>query len=342
MRQRLPFEVSIETSTACNYKCGFCFAKNYASGCSAKPQGKKRLLLAIKRIAESGVQRVRFTGGEPLLRRDLPEIVSSAKKQGLFTSLNTNGSLFSEKIVRQLSGSLDDALFSVHAFDGAGEAALSGKKGLFEKKIAAIKSLASEGVFVRAATILSRPNIKNLEKFHSLVSTLPTGQWVLLRPIPNAADMAPVSQKEIGAAVEKLLLFNGARKKKERFLIENALPFCCYLPEKVSEVALGGIREDGHSSLFINARMRINPSYFLGLPLGNALEKGSIESAWNSVFMRRMRALEFIADECHKCRFVLRCMSGSRFSALLCNGSLYALDPLANPGKYAKSLFKQT
>jgi radical SAM protein with 4Fe4S-binding SPASM domain len=65
--------------------------------------------------------------------------------------------------------------------------------------------------------------------------------------------------------------------------------------------------------------------------LGSATE-GRFLDAWKSDFMRRMNALEFIAEPCHKCKYVLKCMSGSRFAALFANKSLYALDPLAEPG----------
>ncbi len=336
MRLPKPFEVSIETTGECNYYCEFCFTKNFLErGLPSKKQLKK----TIKKIASEGIDRVRFTGGEPLLRQDLPELVSFAKQHGLFASLNTNASLLSEAKVSELSSCLDDILVSLHAFNESNEAKLCGKRNFFEKKLHAIEQLSEQGVFVRAATILSKENISQLAQFHSLIENLPVSQWVLLRPISNPLITNPVSSADIAKAVEKILGFNKGKEKGKHTLIENALPFCCYSPEKVKEVALGGLREDGHSSLFIDSSLNIKPSYFLDLPLGNAL-KDSIMDCWKSSFMRRMHALEFIAEPCHECKYVRKCMSGSRFSALICNQDLYALDPLANPKKYRKELFK--
>ena len=51
----------------------------------------------LENIASDGISRVRFSGGEPLLRNDLPQLVSFAKNLGLFISLNTNASLLSKE-----------------------------------------------------------------------------------------------------------------------------------------------------------------------------------------------------------------------------------------------------
>jgi pyrroloquinoline quinone biosynthesis protein E len=327
-----PFEVSVEVNAECNYNCGFCFGQNFLR--REGKAGKILLERVLGKVAAEGIGRVRFTGGEPLLRKDLPELVAFAKDMGLFVSLNTNASLLSASRIERLSRCLDDVLVSLHAFNEQQEALLSGSAGLFDKKIFAIKELADRGVFVRIATVLSGRNIEQLELFHALVEKLPASQWVLLRPVPTPGNLFPVSGAAMGMAVEKIIGFNRGKKRAEHSLIENALPFCCYSPSKAKKVALGGLREDGHSSLFIDSSLSIKPSYFLDLPLGNAL-RDSVLEAWNSRFMRRMRSLEFIAEECHKCRYVRQCMGGSRFSALLVNGSLYSLDPLASPKRVA-------
>ncbi len=330
-----PFEVIIETNVSCNYSCSFCFAKNF--GQRPKQASDRDLRKVLDCIAAEGINRVRFTGGEPLLRAGLPELVEHAKELGLFTSLNTNASLVSNKIIKQLAGNLDDVLVSMHCPNAELEEKFS-SKGSFEKKINAIQGLAGEGVFVRAATILSPENIAIFDELRQLVQSQQISQWVLLRPIPNPLNTSPISRIEIENAVEKVAELNAGRKKAEYTIIENALPFCCGSPSKVSQNALGGLREDGHSSLFIDSSLAIKPSYFLDVSLGNAIGD-SIMEAWNSDFMGRMHSLEFIAEPCHKCRFVKKCMGGSRFSALLCNHSLYALDPLANPEKHASELF---
>lgn len=330
-----PLEVKVELTRKCNYHCHFCFNSNLPSTGKALPTSDAKKI--IQKIASEGIEKLRFTGGEPLLHPKLPELMLFAKQQGLQVMLNTNGSLFNAKNIHKIAPCCDNVLFSLHAFDVKGESLLGGSKKGFESKIAAIKAFSGENAFTRAATILTKQNIQSLEKFAALANSLPLNQWVLLRPIPCPNNPAPINNSDVAAAVEKILAPN--RGRKEKHIIENALPFCSYSPSKVSKAALGAINEDGNSKLVVNVAGEIKPSYFLDAILGNALQD-SFSSAWNSPFMQRLHALEFIAEPCHRCSFLHRCRAGSRFAAFFSKGSLYALDPLAEPEKHAKDLFK--
>jgi len=325
MGYKLPLEIKLQLTEKCNFNCDFCFNKQGSAKCAEMPFSAAKKI--ISKIADEGIKAVRFTGGEPLLHPKILQLLSFAKKQNLKVLLNTNASLISSQKAKKISPCIDNVLVSMHSLQANA------------KTIDAVNALSAQGCFVRAATILSKENIQLLENFHEMISALPFSQWVLLRQIPNALNRNPVSNADMQIAIEKIESLNKGRKKKELFLVENALPFCCFYPERVSKVALGGIHEDGHSSLFVDSNSRIRPSYFLDAELGNALQH-SFLGAWNNDFLKRMNALEFIADACHKCKYALKCMSGSRFSALLVNKSLYALDPLAKPFSFGKSLGK--
>lgn len=322
MGYKKPLEIRLQLTTRCNYDCEFCFNKqslqNLGFGQSGKDLPKETAKKIISKIFEEGIEEVRFTGGEPLLHPNIIELLSLAKKNGLSTTLNTNASLITPEKAKKIAACTDKALISMHSLP------------LGKKAEAAAKALAKAGCETRAATVLTRQNIQNLEKFHEALLKMPFSQWVLLRQIPNALNKEPVSVQDMQTAVEKIESFNASRAKKDWFLIENAVPFCCFDPKKVGRIALGAIHEDGHSSLFVDANAAIRPSYFFDICLGKAPETPFMQ-AWKSDFMRRMNALEFIAEPCHKCSHLLKCMSGSRFSALLCSKSLYALDPLAKP-----------
>ncbi len=326
MGYKKPLEIKIQLTEKCNYNCSFCFnsQSNQSFSRELPFEDAKKI---ISNAASDGIERIRFTGGEPLLYSKLSEILSFAKKKGIYTMLNTNASLFDEKKAKEIGGNADNVLVSLHS--------------LPFQKIAksSVKVLEKQGCFVRAATILTKENIASLKKFQQEISPLPFSQWVLLRQIPNALNKNPVSGNDMRTAVEKIELFNSSRKKKDWFLIENALPFCCFEPERVDKIALGGIHEDGHSSLFVDTNATIKPSYFFDINLGNA-SNDSFLDAWKSDFVVRMNSLEFIPEVCHKCKYVLKCMAGSRFSAFLVNKSLYALDPLAKPDLFPNEINK--
>ncbi len=317
-----PLEIKLQLTEECNFDCGFCFNKQSVSS-SKKSLSENNAKKIVSKTAEEGIGGIRFTGGEPMLHPGLPKLLLQAKQLGLKTTLNTNASLINPKNVGEIAKHADILLVSLHSLP-------------LNKN--AQNSLALLSNFdLRAATILTKENIQNLEKFHEVISQNQFSQWVLLRQIPNQLNKSPVSSEDMQLAVQKIRQFNSSLAKKDWHLIENALPFCCSNPKQVEEIALGGIYEDGHSSLFVDTSSKIKPSYFLEVPLGNALT-GSFHEAWNSPFMKRMNALEFIPEPCHNCNYVLKCMAGSRFSALFTSNSLYAFDPLALPSKFMPEL----
>ncbi|ERP38789.1 radical SAM protein [Chitinivibrio alkaliphilus] len=94
---------------ACNAKCTFCNIWKKKSPQYANPS---HVLSNIREARKVGCRFVDFTGGEPLLHKDLPLFLSAAKEEGLITSVTTNTLLF-KKRVSQLIGKIDLLHFSL-------------------------------------------------------------------------------------------------------------------------------------------------------------------------------------------------------------------------------------
>lgn len=91
----------------CNDTCEFCSI--WRNEEYAKIEEKPVDLSGLK---QEGIKKISITGGEPLLREDLPEILKTTKKLGFFIELTTNGILYGEK-GRLLSGLVDRLSFSL-------------------------------------------------------------------------------------------------------------------------------------------------------------------------------------------------------------------------------------
>lgn len=89
----------------CNDTCEFCSLWQLENPPEEKP-------VDLKPLRAIGVKRLVITGGEPLLREDLPEILKTAKELGFFIELTTNGILYGEK-GRLLGGLVDRLYFSL-------------------------------------------------------------------------------------------------------------------------------------------------------------------------------------------------------------------------------------
>jgi len=87
----------------CNYKCRFCFYKNMTG--KFKDIEKARHILET--LKAKGIEKINFTGGEPLLYRNLDYLLKMAKDMGFIVSIVTNGALLNEERIKEMSKYVD-------------------------------------------------------------------------------------------------------------------------------------------------------------------------------------------------------------------------------------------
>lgn len=169
--------LDIELTERCNNNCIHCYINLSADDLEAE---KKELKTAeIKRILKEAVSlgclRVRFTGGEPLLREDFEELYIFSRKQGLKVIIFTNASLINahlaevftripplEKIEVTVYGMKKESYEAVSRVQGSFAAAWYGIELLLKKKIP----------FIVKGTILPY-NKSEIEEFEKWAKTLP-------------------------------------------------------------------------------------------------------------------------------------------------------------------------
>ena len=95
----------------CNASCGFCDIWERPSPYVTLESVERNL----KDLKKLGVRVIDFTGGEPLLHRELPEILSLAKQYGFITTVTTNGLLYPKK-ASDLAGLIDMLHFSLDSY----------------------------------------------------------------------------------------------------------------------------------------------------------------------------------------------------------------------------------
>ena len=132
--------ILLEVTNRCNLRCRFCFAEG---GASETDPSAEECRAAIRDIArQCGKPLIQFSGGEPTLRDDLPELIRFAKETGCsYTQVNTNGIRLAEDpdYVRQLADAGLDIVFL--QFDGTREEIYEKLRGtpLLEKKLKAVR-----------------------------------------------------------------------------------------------------------------------------------------------------------------------------------------------------------
>lgn len=109
-KKKFPYGVSFALTYKCNFRCLYCGIWN--SFYDEKELSLENIKRIILDIHNAGCKRIIFTGGEPLLRKDIYEILYFARELNLHITLNTNGSLLTQnqlifKLINQLVISLD-------------------------------------------------------------------------------------------------------------------------------------------------------------------------------------------------------------------------------------------
>lgn len=118
----------------CNARCHFCNIWSLDPGKEAEFSTIQTNLRDLKRL---GVKYIDFTGGEPLLRADVPEVYREAKRLGFITSMTTNTILYPRR-AREIQGLVDFLNFSLDGPDAATHDHSRGVK-IFDTLIESVK-----------------------------------------------------------------------------------------------------------------------------------------------------------------------------------------------------------
>jgi AdoMet-dependent heme synthase len=164
--------VNLALTNRCNSRCKHCY---FDSGKSLPYEMKaKQIKKALDELKKIGVKKIDITGGEPLLRDDLEEIISYAKKQDFYVKVLTNGLLLSkEKLALLKKAGLDAIGISL---DGSTPEIYNSVRNMNEKVfnsvIKNIKNTVSFGFYVKVNTVALDLNIDDLVNISELCRKL--------------------------------------------------------------------------------------------------------------------------------------------------------------------------
>ena len=167
-----PFVINFHVTTQCNLKCYYCFnAANCVPGADELP------LEFYRGLAERWARHrpgIFISGGEPLARPDLPDIIEAFKRQNLPVAMVTNGTLLDEAQVRHLAHlGLDIMLVSFHGVGPTHDEAV-GQAGAYRKSMQALRwwHKYRGGRSPMINYIISPASVKDLPRFMDEVADL--------------------------------------------------------------------------------------------------------------------------------------------------------------------------
>ena len=148
--------LNIYITNACNLKCKHCFMLS-----GNKLENELTLgdwMKVLTSFKENGGEFVTFSGGEPLMFKNFPQIISHAHDLGLKSTVLSNGLLWSDKLIHELAPFIDEIQFSLDGVDEETNSVVRGS-GHFEKVVDTIVKFANAGVKTSVATTFTYDNL---------------------------------------------------------------------------------------------------------------------------------------------------------------------------------------
>ncbi len=190
----------------CNLDCAHCYARSHAGACELDTAEARSFL---DELAEMDVPVALFSGGEPLLREDILELISYARSIGLRPVLSTNGTLITADVALKLRDA--GAVYVGVSIDGAREThdRFRGRRGAFDEALAGIEAAASAGIRTGIRFTLVAENFIDLPVVLELVEKSKIARFCMYHLVytGGGAEMAAgdVTRDQSRAAVSLLI-----------------------------------------------------------------------------------------------------------------------------------------
>lgn len=320
--------VSWNTTNACNLYCAHCYrgSGEEAAGELTTAEG----MTLIEEIARAGFQIMIFSGGEPLLRPDILELIRHAREVGLRPVLGTNGTLLSLETARALQDAgLMAAGISLDSLDAVKHDRLRGQKGAWQAAVNGMIHCKAVGLPFQIHTTVMDWNadeicaitdfaVESGARGHHIFFLVPTGR----------------GEKIEGSALPRRDYENTLRRimEKARTVPIEIKPTCAPQFIRVAETV-------GHSQRFrqgclagtsyciVSPRGDVQPCAYLDLPLGNVRDL-PFDRIWaENETLARLRTREY-SGSCGDCHYSDRCGGCRARAAYYHEGDIMSADPL--------------
>jgi radical SAM protein with 4Fe4S-binding SPASM domain len=298
----VPLVVSWNLTRKCNLKCPHCYINATTQELKNELTTEESKSL-IDQICEVSTPLLILSGGEPLLRPDVYELVRYGASKGLKMGLGSNGSLIGATAARRLKeAGIETVSISLDSHIPEQHDEFRGVPGSWEKAVGAIKALQENGVLVQVNTTLTQQNYDQIDDIMSLAENIGVENFHLffLVPTGRGVKMADISP----AKYESMIKTTFAKVAKHKL---NVRPSCA--PQfmriakdmglNMSRWIRGCLAGLYYCRVYPNGD--VTPCPYLPIKLGNIREKSFKEIWFNSDMFKTLRNFDALKGKCGVC-----------------------------------------
>ena len=300
----VPLVVSWNVTRKCNLECSHCYINAARSELQGELNTEEAKCL-INQIADVSRPLLILSGGEPLLRTDLYDLIQYGANKGLRMGVGSNGSLINQQVAKNLKAAgVKTVSISLDSRNPEKHDEFRGVKGSWQKAINAIAALRQNGVLVQVNTTVTQQNHNEIEEIMSLAEELGVENFHLFFLVPTGrgiriADISP-------AMYESMIKSTFAKIGKHRL---NVKPSCAPQFMRIAKDMGLDMRQwirgcmAGLYYCRIYPNGDVTPCPYLPVKLGNIREKTFGEIWFGSKVFKNLRDFDALKGKCGACDY---------------------------------------
>jgi radical SAM protein with 4Fe4S-binding SPASM domain len=324
-----PYRMDLAITYRCNNDCPHCY--------NARPRNFPELNTSqwkqvIDRLWQIGIPHIVFTGGEPTLRDDLPELIAHAEAKGQITGLNTNARRLIEHnyLDELVTAGLDHVQITVESHDAGIHDAMVNANGAWNQTISGLRNVLNTPLFVMTNSTMLRQNSPHLDKtldFLAEVGVPTIGLNALIYSGHGLSVGTGLAERELPP------LLTLARQKtdyyRQRLIWYTPTQYCQFDPMQL-ELGVKGCTAALYN-MCIEPDGAVIPCQSYYQPMGNILSD-RWEHIWENDLAVNLRQRHYIPEKCSNCSLLAECGGGCPLAIEAESQGLITLEEIPAPG----------
>jgi radical SAM protein with 4Fe4S-binding SPASM domain len=302
-----PYRMDLALTYRCNNDCTHCY--------NARPRDYPELNTTewhkiLNILWSIGIPHIVFTGGEPTLRQDLPELISHAEHNGQISGINTNGRRLADRkyLDELVDAGLDHVQITLESHDPIIHDNMVNNHGSWKQTVAGIQNALETPLYVMTNTTMLTTNASGLKRTLEFLASLDVPTVGLNALIYSGRGL----DVDTGLSETELTpLLNLAREITEsncqRLIWYTPTQYCNFDPMQL-ELGVKGCTAALYN-MCIEPNGDVIPCQSYYQALGNILTE-KWDCIWNHELSKWLREHKYAPQQCEGCSLIVECGGG--------------------------------
>jgi radical SAM protein with 4Fe4S-binding SPASM domain len=306
-RPSAPYRMDLALTYRCNNDCAHCYN---ISNRQDPELSTRQWQDIIDQLWQVGIPHIVFTGGEPTLRDDLPELIAHAEANGQITGVNTNGRRLSDPVYLQslVDAGLDHIQITLESHEADVHDRMVCRRGAWKQTIAGIQNAVASRLFVMTNTTLLQENAPYLADTLNFLNDIgvPTvGLNALIYSGRGATVGTGLKEAQLPALLD--LAAELTTRHDQRMIWYTPTQYCNFDPVQM-ELGVKSCTAALYN-MCIEPDGTVLPcqSYYRGV--GN-ITPDTWQSIWEHELCLWLRNRQYVPEKCHDCSLLQECGGG--------------------------------